>query len=84
MTLPVTYSTADVATVIGKSETWLAEQARRKRVPHLRIGRQVRFTEAHVTEIISAAEVRNATATQTVRGLTARSAAHAQRAGRTT
>jgi hypothetical protein len=83
VTLPTTYSLADAAAAVGKSRFWLAEQVRRQRVPHLRIGRQVRFTAEQVAEIVAASEVRPAPAAQAVRGLTARSAAHAQRAGRT-
>lgn len=83
MSLQPTYSLDDVAPIIGKSAYWLASQARRQVIPHLRIGREVRFTEAHVKEIIDAAEIRPQASPSALSGLTPRSAAHSRRLGRT-
>lgn len=55
------YSVAEVAELFGaKSEWWLREGCRFGRFPHLRVGREIRFTEQHVKEITAAVERRPA------------------------
>jgi hypothetical protein len=49
---------ADVARILGCSEWWVKEQARRRRVPYCWIGGSYRFTDAHVAEIARLFEVR--------------------------
>jgi hypothetical protein len=52
-----TYTTREVADVFGKSSIWwLAKGCREGRYPHLRVGGEVRFTDAHITEITSILE----------------------------
>jgi hypothetical protein len=76
--IPATHSLADVATTLGKSRWWLAGQVREGKVPHLRVGRTVRFTDAHVAKILAEFEQTPA-AHQVLAGLTRRSAAHRRR-----
>lgn len=38
--------------LLGKSKFWVAEQSRRGRLPHLKVGNRRRYTDAHVTEIL--------------------------------
>ena len=48
----------DVATAIGASPWWVREQARRGRIPHLRLGRgRIRFLPEHVDALIRRATV---------------------------
>lgn len=55
-----TYSTRDVADMFSKqSDWWLKQGVRDGKYPHLRIGRVVRFTDAHVEEIAALLEVRS-------------------------
>lgn len=42
------------------SKWWLLEGVRNGKYPHLRIGRQIRFTEQHITEIAELLEIRPA------------------------
>lgn len=44
--------------LLGVHPRWLLAQARERRVPHHRLGRQVRFSEAQIREILAATEVR--------------------------
>jgi hypothetical protein len=44
--------------MLGCSEWWVKEQARKRRIPFSWIGVSYRFTSAHVAEIIAAFEVR--------------------------
>ncbi|GAA2725799.1 helix-turn-helix domain-containing protein [Cellulomonas aerilata] len=49
MTSYVTLTPEDVARTLGTSPWWVREQARRGRIPHLRVGRgQIRFLPEHV------------------------------------
>jgi hypothetical protein len=52
------YRPADIAKVLGCSEWWIREQARRRRIPFSWIGGSYRFTDDHLTEIIRLFEVR--------------------------
>src|SRR5262249_49931927 len=48
----------EVATVLGCSEWWVKEQARRRRIPFTKAGGAYRFTKDHVHEIIRIYEQR--------------------------
>ncbi len=56
--LPVLYRPAQIADVLGCSEWWVKEQARRRRVPFTRLGGSYRFTAGHLAEIIRIFEER--------------------------
>ncbi|CAG7643375.1 hypothetical protein SBRY_30798 [Actinacidiphila bryophytorum] len=56
--LPVLYRPAQIADVIGCSEWWVREQARRRRIPFTRLGGSYRFTAGHLAEIIRIFEER--------------------------
>ncbi len=43
---------ADLATLLGKSEQWVAAEARAGRIPARKVGREWRWTEADVTAYI--------------------------------
>ncbi|MFJ1707849.1 helix-turn-helix domain-containing protein [Kitasatospora sp. NPDC088346] len=49
---PALFRPADVARVLGKSEWWVKEQARRGRIPFTKPGRAYRFTSEHIAEIV--------------------------------
>lgn len=51
---------AEVAERLGKSADYWLRKASRKEVPHVRLGRSVRFTEEDVAEIVARAHVRPA------------------------
>ena len=54
-----TLSPEEVAAAIGASPWWVREQARRGRIPHLRLGRgRIRFLPQHVDALIRRATVR--------------------------
>ncbi|GGK11550.1 hypothetical protein GCM10010124_00220 [Pilimelia terevasa] len=55
---PQTHRPAAAAKLIGCSEWWLKEQARKRRIPYAWIGGSYRFTDQHITEIITTFEVR--------------------------
>src|SRR5262245_43140716 len=55
---PVLHRAADVARILGCSEWWVKEQARKRRIPYSFIGGSYRFTDQHVVEIVSLFEVR--------------------------
>jgi excisionase family DNA binding protein len=46
----------EVAERLQLSERWVAEQARAGRIPSVRLGRAMRFTEAQVVEIIASGD----------------------------
>lgn len=48
---------SDLAARLGKSADYWSRQARAKRIPHVRLGRDIRFTEADVQAILTAAHV---------------------------
>ncbi|GAB2722223.1 helix-turn-helix domain-containing protein [Kitasatospora kifunensis] len=56
--LPTLFHPADVAKVLGKSEWWVKEQARRGRIPFTKPGRAYRFTEEQIVEIVRMFESR--------------------------
>ncbi|MFI5906211.1 helix-turn-helix domain-containing protein [Dactylosporangium sp. NPDC051541] len=49
---------AEVAKILGCSEWWVKEQARKRRIPFAWIGGSYRFTDEHLAEIIRLFEVR--------------------------
>ncbi|WP_429216492.1 DNA-binding protein [Kitasatospora sp. MAP12-9] len=52
------YHPAQVALVLGRSEWWVREQARKARIPFCKVGNSYRFTAGHIAEIIALLEVR--------------------------
>ena len=46
---------AEAAARLGVRVSWLQDQVQARRVPHRRLGRQVRFAEADLSDIIAAA-----------------------------
>lgn len=46
-----TYSAAEVAERYGHTKDYILRLAREGRWPHLRVGRSVRFTDAHLAQI---------------------------------
>ncbi len=77
----VLHSAADVARMLGCSEWWVKEQARKRRIPYSFIGGSYRFTDGHVAEIVRLFEVRPADGSESVAIPRQRSA---QRANETT
>ena len=54
MTEYVTLSPEDVARILGTSPWWVREQARRGRIPHLRLGkRRIRLLPEHVDALVA-------------------------------
>ena len=54
-----TLSPEQVAEAIGASAWWVREQARRGRIPHLRLGRgRIRFLPEHIDALVRRATVR--------------------------
>jgi hypothetical protein len=50
----VTVSPEDVATALGTSTWWVREQARRGRIPHLRLGKgRIRLLPEHVDALVA-------------------------------
>ena len=50
----VTLSPEDVARTLGTSPWWVREQARRGRIPHLRLGRgKIRLLPQHVDALVA-------------------------------
>lgn len=56
--MTATLTPADLASRLGKSPDYWLREARAKRVPHRRIGRDIRFTEDDVDAILSASFVK--------------------------
>lgn len=76
---PHTYDVADVAQMLGKSPEWVADRARRREFPHLRVGNSIRFTDTHVAQILTLLEQPAGTPQPGPLGLTPRSRIHKQR-----
>jgi excisionase family DNA binding protein len=49
----LTYTVDEAAALLGVGPRWLAEAARHKRVPSVKLGRYVRFTRAQLDEIVT-------------------------------
>jgi excisionase family DNA binding protein len=47
---------AEAAEYLNVPYTWLRDKVTARQVPHTRLGRHVRFTEEHLTEIVLAGE----------------------------
>lgn len=62
----VFYRPVEVANLLRCSEWWVKEQARRRRIPHLRVGGRYLFTVEHIAEIVRRCEVRPADASTVV------------------
>jgi excisionase family DNA binding protein len=60
------YRPAEVARLLRCSEWWVKEQARRRRIPYLRVGGRYLFTAEHIAEIVQRFEVRPVEHTSTV------------------
>lgn len=52
----VTYSVAEAAELLGVGDWWLTNEAKAGRVPHAKLGRARRFTQAHIDEILASAQ----------------------------
>ncbi|MGW2253496.1 helix-turn-helix domain-containing protein [Kitasatospora sp. NPDC001660] len=52
------YHPDQVAAMLGRSEWWVREQARKTRIPYCRVGNSYRFTAEHLAEIVRLLEVR--------------------------
>ncbi|RBO91375.1 helix-turn-helix domain-containing protein [Nocardia puris] len=57
MTLPTLYTPDEVAKHLRKPVAWLEDAARRKEIPHTRLGRTLRFTQQQVEQLIAQREV---------------------------
>ncbi|GAA3771554.1 helix-turn-helix domain-containing protein [Streptomyces chiangmaiensis] len=56
--LPHLYRPEEVAEALGCSAWWVKDRARRGLIPHARIGRSYRFSDAHLAEIVRMNEER--------------------------
>ncbi|MFC7308428.1 helix-turn-helix domain-containing protein [Streptomyces monticola] len=73
------YRPDEVATVLGCSTWWVKDRARRRLIPHTRVGRAYRFTADHLAEIIRLNEERPPAATKPRAGLPAMAKTSARR-----
>lgn len=65
MTEYVTLSPEDVAETLGTSAWWVREQARRGRIPHLRLGKgRIRLLPEHVDALVALFTVEGAVAAE--------------------
>ena len=60
----VTLSPEDVARTLGTSPWWIREQARRGRIPHLRLGKRIRLLPEHVEALLELITVESIVATE--------------------
>lgn len=58
--LPRLYRPEEIAETLGCSAWWVKDRARRRLIPHTRVGRAYRFTAGHLTEIVRLYEARPA------------------------
>ena len=80
-----THTVADLAALLGKSEDWVARKVQRREFPHLRVGQSIRFTDAHVDQILASLEQPVVIPEQAPpSGLSARSRTYRRRRLRTT
>ncbi|MFJ2173810.1 MULTISPECIES: helix-turn-helix domain-containing protein [unclassified Streptomyces] len=56
--LPRLYRPEEIAQALGCSAWWVKDRARRRLIPHTRVGRSYRFTAPHLAEIIRLHEER--------------------------
>jgi len=45
-----TYTVKDLASMLKVAESWVYERTRKGLIPHLRVGKYIRFTESHVQQ----------------------------------
>ncbi|MCZ1001071.1 helix-turn-helix domain-containing protein [Streptomyces mirabilis] len=50
--MPRLYRPEEIAETLGCSAWWVKDRARRRLIPHTRVGRAYRFTAGHLAEII--------------------------------
>ncbi|MFF8992710.1 helix-turn-helix domain-containing protein [Streptomyces sp. NPDC014983] len=62
---PRLYRPEEIADALGCSAWWVKDRARRRLIPHTRVGRAYRFTAEHLAEIIRLHEERPAQPAQT-------------------
>lgn len=72
MDLDDTISPAEVARRLGVAESTVRQMVRDRRVPHIRLGRVVRFSEQNYADILAAHTVPAASMQLTPRSLAAR------------
>lgn len=53
---PVNYDADTAGGLIGKSGNWMKTQARAGNIPFIRVGRSMRWTPQHLSEILRAGE----------------------------
>ncbi|HEX3827274.1 MAG TPA: helix-turn-helix domain-containing protein [Sporichthyaceae bacterium] len=63
------YSISEAAQILNVPRTWLRDKVTARAVPHTRLGRHVRFTDAHLAAIIERGEQATPSRTEDVRGL---------------
>jgi excisionase family DNA binding protein len=54
---PRLYTCVELASLLGVGEDWIRRRVQDRSIPHVRLGRRVCFTVAHVEMIIAAATV---------------------------
>lgn len=62
---PRLYRPEEIADTLGCSAWWVKDRARRRLIPHTRVGRAYRFTAEHLAEIIRLYEERPVQPAQT-------------------
>lgn len=67
---PRLYCPEEIADTLGCSAWWVKDRARRRLIPHTRVGRAYRFTAEHLAEIIRLYEERPAKPAQAAAGAT--------------
>lgn len=67
---PRLYRPEEIADTLGCSAWWVKDRARRRLIPHTRVGRAYRFTLEHLAEIIRLYEERPAKPAQAAAGAT--------------
>ncbi|MFF8102561.1 helix-turn-helix domain-containing protein [Streptomyces sp. NPDC016640] len=67
---PRLYRPEEIADTLGCSAWWVKDRARRRLIPHTRVGRAYRFTAEHLAEMIRLHEERPAQPAQTALGAT--------------
>jgi excisionase family DNA binding protein len=50
------YTPAEAAERLKVTETWLKKRVAARAIPHTRVGRFIRFTDAHLTQIAADGE----------------------------
>ncbi|MFV0134584.1 helix-turn-helix domain-containing protein [Streptomyces sp. HMX87] len=69
--LPRLYRPEEIAEILGCSAWWVMDRARRRLIPHTRVGRAYRFTAGHLAEIVRLYEERPTRAAQGVAAVAA-------------